>query len=805
MTTLWQDLRFAIRQMRRAPGFAVVAIATLALAIGCATAVFSVIDATLIRPLPYNDPDRIVDEWAHTPQGWTQPASRPDYLDLRRLNKSFTALAGYESASANLESSSGAAPVHVMYGTDGFFDVFAVKPLLGRTFLPGEDQPGHNDVAVLSYDLWQRTFGGRRDVLGSRVRIDGVPNTIVGVMPAGFRFPLNIVEALYRPIHVPPSNVNTRGSHFLPLIGRLKPGVTMAAAQVDLQRIFENLNATYHSDADGYHLVLRKLNDAILGNTGPGLRMLGFAVLGILLIGCVNIAGLLLARGVSRQRELSLRSAVGASRSRIARQILTETALLSLAGAAMGVVLAAVLLQAIRQLLIQSLDRGADIHLNLPILAMAVVAALLCALAAGSLPALRLSRVSPSQALRSGGAAGTSRAQQRLRGVFIGVQVALALCLLGCSGLLLRELNHLRGSDFGFSPQNLISTELYVSPGADGNTKLVANFYRPLLERVRAIPGVQSVAVINLVPIETSGSNSSVTIVGKPTPKQEVWAENRVITPGTLQTIGARLLSGRDLSDSLDRTNTPLVAVVNQTFVRRFFAPGEDPLGRQISWGEAKLPIVGVFTDLQQNLFGPAMPEMDLSVAQVPAEYAVETLSRMHLIVRTAVPPDSLVPQLRRALHDTDATVPFRTPETMDDILGEVLTLEHLESWLFGIFAGLALTLSLVGLYGTITHEVELRTRDIGVRMALGSTRTRVAAAILQRVALLLLAGVTAGWLLMLALRKVLAAVVTLHPERDGWLLAGVTLVLALCGIAAAIWPALRAASIEPTEALRAE
>jgi predicted permease len=806
MTDLIQDVRFALRQMMRAPSFALVAIATLALSIGSAAAIFSVIDATLIRPLPYAEPERIVDLHTFSPQGYTQPASWGQYLDWKKQNSTLDALAGFDTGSSNLQAGESVSPVRVVSGTDQFFDVFDVKPLLGRTFQQGEENAGHNDIAVLSYDLWQSTFHGRKDILGTIIRIDGVPNVVVGVMPAGFRYPLSIREALYRPIHVPATELDRRGSHFLPLIGRLKRGVALPVAQADIQHVFDNLGRTYPDEA-GRRLKLRTLAEATLGNTRPALQTLTFAVLGVLLIGCVNIAGLLLARGVHRQRELSLRTAVGAGRGRIARQIFTESAVVAFAGATAGLGFAFALLQAVKQLLIQSLARGAEISLNLPVLAATVVVAMICALLAGSYPALSLSRSSPSQVLRAGGAAGVSKAQHRLRGSFIVVQVALALCLLVCSGLLLRQLQALRSIDLGFSPEHLLSTELYLSGENYKGRNMLTGFYTPLLDRVRAIPGVTGAGVINLLPIMEYGSNSDVSIVGKPPapPNQETLAENRILVPGTLEAFGARLVSGRMLNDSLDRADTPVVVVVNQALVRKFFSPGEDAVGRLINWGGTKVPIVGVTTDLRQSLTQPVLAEMDLSAAQVPAEYAADSLVRQQLVIRTSVEPAAIIPQLRQALHETDASVPFRTPETMHEVISETLTFERLEGWLFGIFAGLALTLSLVGIYGTITHEVELRTREIGIRMALGSSRQRVAREVLGRVTVLLTAGLAGGWLIAFLARRWIASLVELQPGKNAALFVTVSLLLMLCGVAASLWPARRATAIDPMQALRTE
>jgi putative ABC transport system permease protein len=807
LSTLTQDLHFAVRQLRRSPGFAFVAIATLALAIGVSTAIFSVLDATIVRPLPFNHPDSIVVLRTTSPQGYGQPASWAQYLDWRKDNTSFSALAGYLTGSANLESDSGATPIRTIEGTDNFFDVFAVEPYLGRTFRPGEDQPGHNDVVVLSYELWLQTFGGNKNIIGTSVRVDGTPSTVIGVMPAGFRYPLSVTDAIYRPMHLAATRIATRGQHFLPTIARLKPGVIRAQAQADMAHVFENLGRAYPDEA-GRGIKLVSVAEASLGQTTGPLRALTFSVFGVLIIGCVNIAGLLLARGVRRQREIGLRAAIGASRTRLVRQLLTESAVLSLAGALAGVAVAATLLQLIRQLLIHSLARGADVTLNLPVLAATVVIALLTGLAAGALPALQSSRIAPALALRSGGSAGASRSQNRLRSSLIAVQIAIALTLLVCSGLLLRNLSNLRSTALGFDPAPLLTEQVALTSATYNGREIFTSFYTPLIERIRTIPGVANAGVINLLPIQDYGSNADMHIVGQPPtpPDQERLAEARTVVPGTLETIGAHLVRGRALSDALDRPGAPLNVVVNEAFVHKFLAPGEDAVGHQIDWSGQKINIVGVLSNLRQDLAQPPMAEFDISAAQMPAKFAASELLNMTLVVRTTSnDPSSVINAVRQAMHQVDPTVPFRAPLTMSQVVTETLTFQRLESWLFGIFAALALTLSLVGIYGMVHHEVELRTHDIGVRMALGSTRGRVMREILQRVAVLMLIGVSAGWLLTLALKRTLSSVLELQAFSNAGLLLALTLALIFFGIAASLLPARRAASIEPTQALRAE
>ncbi len=479
--------------------------------------------------------------------------------------------------------------------------------------------------------------------------------------------------------------------------------------------------------------------------------------------------------------------------------------MLSLAGALGGVLLAAGLLQILRQLLVRSLARGADVHLNLTVLAVTLVIAVVSGFAANLLPALHVSRIAPSQVLRSGGSAGTSRGQNNLRSALIILQVAIALGLLICSSLLLRNLHSLRSTDLGFSPDNLLTEEIDLTPVNYTGRDYLPSFYTPLLDRIHAIPGVTAAGIINMVPLEDSGMNGDVQIVGHPPapPNQEQLAEIRVVSPDVANVFPTPLRRGRLLSNALDTASSQPVAIVNQAFVDKFFSPGEDPLGKQIE-RDQKITIVGVTANIRQDLMQPPMAEMDFPAAQMPKDWQ-SILSTMTLVIRTKVEPTSINGALRAAIHQVDPTVPFRPALTMQDIISDTLIFQRLMSWLFGIFAGLALTLSLVGIYGMVHHEVELRTRDIGIRMALGSTRARVVLQILRRVAVLMLGGIALGWALTLAMQKVLASVIELHPAHDAAFLIALTLTLALIGVAASLLPARRAATIDPMQALRTD
>jgi putative ABC transport system permease protein len=753
MQSFLQDLRYAFRQLSKSPGFGATVIATLALSIGITAAVFSVLYAMLIRPLPYDQPEKIVALETRSPQGYTQPASYPEYVDWRKMNHTFTALAGRSgmSGTVNFEGPAGPIALHAMQTTDNFFDVFGVHPMLGRTFAPGEDQDGKNDVVVLSYEVWQQMFGGRDSVIGQRVKMDGLSYTIIGVMPAGFRFPISLTSAVYTPLHMSKQMHDGRGNHWMPTFARLKPGVSMRQAQADMNAMMAD-QAKAYPDSKGRSVKLVELGDYILGKTDSSMRLLLYAVLALLAIGCVNVAGLMLARGVKREREMALRTAIGAERGRIVRQILTEALLFAVCGAAGGVVLAYALLRVIRLLLISALARGAEVGLNVPVLLAALFVSIMVTVIAALLPALRLSGTSPTMALRAGGSAGTSRGQHRLRAAFVMTQVALALALMVVSGLLVHMLGGLRNTELGFSPDHLLTTEIDLSPGRYDGRDVMADFYQPLFDKIHAIPGVQAVGMIQVLPIQNWGWNSDIHVTGTPPapPNAEQLAEYRIVSPGYFDAFQDRLVRGRLLDPTVDTPTSKPMMVVNEAFVKKFIPEGRDPIGMQID-DDVKTQIVGVVKNVRQNIYEPPLAEMDYIASQIPKAESLRTLGNMTLVIRTSVAPESIVPDLRRAFHDVDPTLPFRTPETMYTVIADTLIFERLENWLFGAFAALAVLLAIVGLYGLISHEVELSTRDIGVRMALGATRGRILGGIYRRVGWMLGGGVVIGLLLTMA------------------------------------------------------
>jgi predicted permease len=811
MQTLFQDLRYAFRQLQKSPGFAFTVVLTLALSVGVATAVFCVIDTVILRPLPYVHPERIISVESRSRSGYTQPDSWPSFVDERAQSKAFQSLAAYTDASMTMETPSGPVKLKATWSTDNLFSVFGVQPLLGRTYLHGEEEIGHNEVVVLSHDVWQRYFGAQPDAIGKTVHLEGRTYTVIGVMPADFRFPLSAVGAIYTPLRFDRSWMRVRGNNWLRLVGRLADGVTMEQAQADRTRVLNDIGRAFPANDGGRVSHLIRLQDRVNSDSKGPLWILLGAVLAVLAIGCVNVAGLLLARGVKREREMAMRVAIGAGRSRLLRQVLTEGVVLALIGAAGGVLLAWAMLEVTRAFLIHALARGADVELNWVVLGVAVGIAVTASLAASLYPALRLSGVDPNRALKAGGSSGTDRSQHRLRSSFVVTQVALTMVLLLVAGLLLRVVSRYRHTELGFEPTHLLSARINLSRANYQGRDMLANFYRPLEERVRRIPGVQSAGLISLLPIEASGMNSDIHIAGQPPypPNQEMLAENRMVSAGYFDVMGIPLHRGRNLSPGLDHADNPSAAVVvNDAFVKKFIPAGLDPLTQRIDDGDKPedwTRIVGVVGNVRQDIYEPALAERDFLIDAVPKKISADNLSSLTLLVRTSGDPMQVIPALRFIVHDLDPTVPFEAPRTMTDVVSETLVFERMESWLFGIFATLALALAMVGLYGLVSNEVEQATRDIGIRMALGATRNRILAMVMNRVAWMLGAGSAVGIVLTLIARRLIGMVIYFDAQKE----AGGFLLTALClvgaGLIAALIPAARAASIEPMQALRTE
>jgi putative ABC transport system permease protein len=804
-------MKGALRRISQAPAFAITVIATLALTAGLSTTVFSVLDAVFLRPLPYKHAERIFALRTYSPQGYTQPASYPEFVDWRRESSGFSILAVYNS-NGSINAELGAEPggramsLRAVATSDNFFDVFGVRPLLGRTFEKGEEDPGRQFVAVLSYEVWRTWFGARRAAIGAKIQLAGRAYTVVGVMPPGFRFPIGETDAVYFPLSMTPNLREGRGSHWLPTVARLAPGISWREAESRYNRIFARLGEVY-PDTKGRRVQLIDAATFAVGRPDAALHLLAYAVLALLAIGCVNLAGLLFARGVRLEHEVAIRSALGAGRWQLTRQMLADNVVYAAAGGALGVLLAYGLLGATSVLLLASLNRGAEVGLNWTVLVVSLGISMLTSLLAGLWPALRLADVSTAVSLRAGSRAGTDRRQQRLRGAFIAVQVSLALVLVVTSGLVFRALARLQHADFGFDPAPILTAEIDLSLGAYENRDVLADFYTPLLERVRAIPGVRAAGLIQLVPIQSWGWDSDVQIVGQPPspPNEERLAEVRRVTPGYLQVFGIQLVRGRFLDEKLDTPGSLRVMVVNERFVQRFIPPGLDPLEQAIMDGDRKVAIAGVVRNIRQSVYQPPLAEMDFPTSQIPPPERDMYLDSMQLVIRTAGRPEAIGPDLRRTFANLDKTLPYRAQQTMNEVVAAALTLERLENWLFGSFAILALVLALVGIYGLISHEVELSRRDLGIRIALGATSAKIFGLVYRRVGAMVGAGIGVGVLALWAARRLIGTVAALDPGRDGIALLALVFTFAAVSLLAAFVPARRAATADPLESLRSE
>src|SRR5215469_2000842 len=784
MNGLRQDLHYALRQLRKSPGFAAVAVITLAVGIGATAAVFSVIDAVVLRPLPYNNVNRIVDVQASSGSGSHQPMSWPAYLEMRNLSSSFEALAGYEDYwGMTLSMGKKAQYLNVTQGSDNFFTVFGVRPLLGRTFLPAEDQPGKNDVVVLSYDVWRQTFNADPEVVNKVVRLDGRPYVIIVVMPAGFRFPFRKTNLIYIPTHVRPHWDTDWGTNWLLTVGRLKPETTIEQAQAEMTHVIEEIGQQHAATNTGWSAHLAPIATTLHETRTGGSElsevgvMLG-AVLAVLLVACANIAGLLLARSVSREREMSLRVAVGAARGRLIRQLLVENALLGLLGGGAGLLLASGLLSTMKVFLAHAFMRGANIQLNLAVIWTTLGAGVLSSMGAGLIPAWRTSRTSPSQSMTSGGKVGTSRRQRDLRAGFVVVQVSLSFVLVVFSGLLLFTLQRMFETNLGFSTRNLLTLAVNI-PSGDYKGNFVTSLIEPLEQRAQTIPGVTAAGFIDQMPVIGYGSSWTPHIVGLPPdpPNRQRLAETRSITSGYFEAMGLGIVRGRNFT-AQDTPSSEPVAIVNEAFVKEFLTAGQDPLAQAFQQGPGRpnVAIVGVARDARQDLFGKGRPEVDFPFSQLSqeAQQSIGSLS-VTLLVRTTVPLTTIVPQLRKALLDVAPTVAFQTPQTMDDVLNDALITNRMQSWLFGIFAGIALLLAIIGIYGLLMQEVTSRIRDIGVRMALGATRVGIVQMVVKRVALLIALGLGSGALGAILLRRVVTSVLTIQYDSGGIVIAGLT------------------------------
>ena len=809
-----RDVGYALRMLRKSPGFTLVALVTLALGIGANTAIFSIVNGVVLQPLDYADPERIVrvqTSWAGEPDAGISPAEYYDYRD--RLDV-FSSLGVYAFSSPSITGGDRPERLRGAFVSSGLLPALGVRPLLGRRFTDEEELPGHA-VAILGYDLWQRRFDGDETIVGTRVTLNGESRTIVGVLPSGFRMPEDYTRGgatdVYLPLGIDRTTVANRGSHFLAGLARLQPGVPHETGAAAVRALATRMAAEYPDDYPAnmqFTATALPLAEDVTGPVRPALFVLLAAVGLLLLVACANVANLLLARAEARRGELALRTALGAGRGRIARQLVIETLVLAGLGGALGVVLAAGGVELLVALQPPDVPRIAAVTIDWRVLAFTTATTALAGLLLGVLPALAASRSDPAAALReSSGRAGGGR--RRLQSALVVGEIAAALVLVTGATLLVRSYDELSSVDPGYRVDGVLTTRLTL-PASDYADAEVAPFFRGLLERVDGLPGVAAAGAVSSLPLATDLGDLNFDIEGRETPADAVSskADWQAVTPGYLEAMRIPVVSGRAI-EPVDDVDAPGVVVINETAARRYW-PGENPLGQRILLGGGAGPgwvtIVGIAHDVKHAAFDEApRSQMYLSHDQFRFWDGGGPVRGMTLALRTPGEPAALAGAVREAVAALDPTLPLGEFVTMEQVVSESLARPRLMMSLLATFAGVALVMGAVGIYGVMAWLVGRRTRELGVRLALGARARDVARLVLKHSLALTAAGVVVGLLLAAFLTRALAGMLYGVSPVDAWTFVGVPLVLAAVALLAVWIPTRRAARIDPSEVLRHE
>ncbi len=817
MTNLWNDLRYAFRQLRKAPGFALTAILTLALGIGISAAMFTVVDGVLLRPLPVPHPSEIVQlgEAIST-------SSLPNLRDWRAHAKSFQDIAWYTNKFFDLKKADGTAEFSINIQTSpNFFSMLQKRPMMGRTFLPQSGTAGNQGTVVLSYLVWQSYFHADKNILGKQIQLGTDTYTVIGVMPQQFYIPINDDGPVVWTVLPHTADMEQRDNGFLHGIGRLRPGVSVAAARTELSGIQANIVRQFPDQHLTKNVGVENYLDTLVGSVRPALLALQGAVLLVWLIACANIAGLTLTRMAARRREIAVRAALGAARGRIVRQFLTESLLLGIAGGACGLGIAYACLALLRHSISAHLSRSGDISLNWHVILLLIALSIVSAVLFGTTPAFQAASADPQEALHeSSRGAGAGIKQLRLRNALIVGELALSLVLLVSAGLLLRTLYALRHVPVGFNPQHLVVAQFFSRGGftptaAESTaTDLRTVFYNPLLTRIRQIPGVESAALVTSAPLTNNVQlNTTFTVIGDPAANAaDRSVDIHAVTPGAYRTLQIRLLHGRSFDDG-DRIGTAPVVVVNQAFARQYL--GAQPLQKRLNLDTdptaksilQNVSVVGIVEDTPSVLGQPAVPEVDVDLNQIPLKddfYPIVSLA-MELVVRTGQPPEAIVPTISRIFSQQNAEFIVSSVQTMPQHIDDQLGSQTLAARLLWIFAIAAVLIAAAGLYGLLSYSVSQRTREIGVRIALGAQREDVLRMVLRQASRLLIAGLLIGILAAYFATKLVRSFLYGVAQHDFLTIAAVSILLLAVGLVASYIPARRAANIEPIEALRTE
>ena len=807
MSGFVQDVRYALRQLRKSPAFSVVAVLTLSLGISASVAIFAFVDAALLKPLPYRDASRVVEVTERTTLFPRNNLSYPDYVDWKRMNTVFSSMDVWTGSGYLFQMPNGSVPVPAARVSDGFFRTLGVKPVLGRDFYDGEDKLGAPATVLLSYSTWRERFASREDVVGQTILLSGKPFTVIGVLPNEFQFALRGRSEFWTALQPTSECEKRRSCHNLYGIARLQDGVSVASADANMNTIARQLEAEYPDSNRGQAAAVVTLSQSVVGNVRPLLLMLLSGAALLFLIACVNVASLLLVRSEGRKREMAVRGALGASPARLFRQFVTEGFTLVLAGSVVGVFLsmwaARVLLGLIPADMLGGMPYLAGLGLNSRVVLFAALVGLAAGIVFAVTPALRISFLELRDDLAEGGRTGAGRVWRKLGANLVTVELATAVILLVAAGLLGKSFFRLLHVDLGFEPERVASL-MVIAPdvGYEKEPQQIALAER-VLDRFRQLPGVQSAALSSTLPVSCNCNTNWIRFVGKPYSGEHNEINYRAVSPDFLSTIHARLLAGRFLSET-DDGSKPLVSVINKTLAEKYF-PGEDPVGKK--YGDTQLSpksireIVGVVDDVRDG---------SLDAALWPAEYVPfkqNTDTAFYAVIRTSGDDRALLPALVSAVRQVDPALGTQEEMTMIDKINNSPTayLHRSSAWLVGGFASLALVLGVVGLYGVIAYSVSQRTREIGVRMALGAQRGSVHQMILKEAGRLTLVGILMGLLGAVAAAMLMRSLLFGVSSWDVPTLAAVSIGLAAASLLASYIPARRAARVDPIVALRCE
>jgi putative ABC transport system permease protein len=800
-----RDLRFGIRMLGKSPGFTVLAVLSLALGIGANTAIFSLVDAVLIRPLPYHQADRLMMVWGDAssigfPRNDMSPA---DYYDVKTRNHLFDGVAAIGWRSFNFTGEGEPEKIYAQAVSEDLFPLLGVNPLLGRAFLPDEDRPGANRVAILSYRLWQRRFGGDPAIIGREILLDDQKTAVIGVMPAHFEL-LDRYVGMWVPIAFSPSELAQRYNHYLTVMARLKDGVSPAQAQAEIRSISEQI--VYEHPDVGLSLFLLSLREQLAGGVRLALLVLLAAVACVLLIACANVANLQLSRSAARHKEIAVRAALGASRWRLVTQLLIESLLISILGGASGLLMAAWSLAFLRHLIPPSMANSTSINIDSRLLFYMCLVSLVTALLFGTVPALQAAQPNVGEALKqAGGRTGFAATNGRFRRALVISEVALSLTLLIGAGLLIKTFANLQSLDAGFRPNNVLTMRTSLPHNKYQEPEKRSAFYHQVLERIAALPAVQHAGYTTSVPLSWKGGTGWFQVEGR-TLQEGGDANFRQISPDYFQAIGTRIIEGRFFDDH-DSAQSQPVAIINQTMARQFW-PDEPALGKRIRAGNFPtrpwVTIVGIVADtLQMGLQKAAKAEMYFPYDQVSNDYYF--FAPRDLVISTAGDPRKLAAAAREAIWSVDRQQPVSNIQTMDEIVSEEITDQRLAMILLGALAGLALLLAAVGVYGVLSYTVSQRIQEIGVRMALGARRAAILGMVLGDAMRMVAIGSGLGLAAALVLTRLMSSLLFGVGARDPFTIAVVVALLAMISMTASYIPARRATRIDPLAAIRYE